>query len=139
MNDFFSLTLSLYRPYVKKLEPILNEHSLNLARWLVLKDIGYHQPTALVEIAKRRFIEKSTTHQILKVFEEKQLIVVTMDKNDKRHKWIELSKEGQVLFQSINKRILEMDDDILSEVKNDENFEQMRQFMEQLLNHMKGS
>ncbi|QHW37597.1 MarR family transcriptional regulator [Staphylococcus ursi] len=139
MNDFFSLTLSLYRPYVKKIEPILNEHSLNLARWLVLKDIGYHQPTALVEIAKRRFIEKSTTHQILKVFEEKQLIVVTTDKNDKRHKWIELSKEGQVLFQSINKRILEMDDKILSEVKNDENFEHICQFMEQLLNRMKGS
>ncbi|VED62135.1 MarR family transcriptional regulator [Staphylococcus delphini] len=50
MNDFFSLTLSLYRPYVKKLELILNEHSLNLARWLVLKDIGYHQPIALVGI-----------------------------------------------------------------------------------------
>lgn len=110
---------------------------MNVARWLILKDIYYHQPTSLVDISKRRFIEKSTTRQILKIFEEQALVHVEVDKQDKRHKIIQLTSKGLTLFETINTRILEMDRELLNSVNYDEStYEISRQFINKLLNNM---
>ncbi|MGV3274180.1 MarR family winged helix-turn-helix transcriptional regulator [Staphylococcus sp. 11261D007BR] len=138
MEDFFSLTLSIYRPYIKRLEPILEKNQLNVARWLILKDIYYHQPTILVDIAKRRFIEKSTTRQVLKIFEEQDLIYVKVDEKDKRHKIIRLTQKGNDLFKETNQHVLDLDASLLDGVSYDEEtYEKICAFIKQLLNNTK--
>ena len=86
-NDFFNSFISIYRPYIKLTQPILDRYDIHTGQWLVLKDIAQFQPTTLVNISYRRSIEKPTTRKFIKVLLEKELITFTTG-NDKRQKWL---------------------------------------------------
>ncbi|HLR19152.1 MAG TPA: MarR family transcriptional regulator [Staphylococcus sp.] len=108
---FNSLT-AIYRPYTKLFQPIFEEFDLYPAQWLVFKDIAYNAPTTLVQISKRRAIEKPTTRKILKVLSEKSLLNIESGK-DKREKLLTFSEEGQILYDKISVRIDEIQDQII--------------------------
>ncbi|MDT3958399.1 MarR family transcriptional regulator [Staphylococcus kloosii] len=99
---FDSLT-GMYRPYVKLFQPIFEEYDLFSAQWLVLKDIALNEPTTLVQISKRRAIEKPTTRKILKVLSDKSLLTIKQG-NDKRERILTLSKVGTELFENMSKQ-----------------------------------
>lgn len=99
---FDSLT-GIYRPYVKLFQPIFEEYDLFSAQWLVLKDIALNEPTTLVQISKRRAIEKPTTRKILKVLSDKSLLTIRQG-NDKRERILTLSKAGTELFKDMSKQ-----------------------------------
>ncbi|MDU9418204.1 MarR family transcriptional regulator [Staphylococcus lloydii] len=99
---FDSLT-GMYRPYVKLFQPIFEEYDLFSAQWLVLKDIALNEPTTLVQISKRRAIEKPTTRKILKVLSEKSLLTIKQG-NDKRERILTLSKAGTELFEDMSQQ-----------------------------------
>ncbi|AVQ35495.1 MarR family winged helix-turn-helix transcriptional regulator [Staphylococcus kloosii] len=99
---FDSLT-GIYRPYVKLFQPIFEEYDLFSAQWLVLKDIALNEPTTLVQISKRRAIEKPTTRKILKVLSDKSLLTIRQG-NDKRERILTLSKAGAELFEDMSKQ-----------------------------------
>jgi DNA-binding MarR family transcriptional regulator len=99
---FDSLT-GMYRPYVKLFQPIFEEYDLFSAQWLVLKDIALNEPTTLVQISKRRAIEKPTTRKILKVLSDKSLLTIRQG-NDKRERILTLSKAGTELFEDMSKQ-----------------------------------
>lgn len=99
---FDSLT-GMYRPYVKLFQPIFEEYDLFSAQWLVLKDIALNEPTTLVQISKRRAIEKPTTRKILKVLSDKSLLTIKLG-NDKRERILTLSKVGTELFENMSKQ-----------------------------------
>ncbi|MBF7020455.1 MarR family transcriptional regulator [Staphylococcus sp. 18_1_E_LY] len=99
---FDSLT-GMYRPYVKLFQPIFEEYDLFSAQWLVLKDIALNEPTTLVQISKRRAIEKPTTRKILKVLSDKSLLTIKQG-NDKRERILTLSKAGTELFEDMSKQ-----------------------------------
>ncbi|KYH13265.1 MarR family winged helix-turn-helix transcriptional regulator [Staphylococcus kloosii] len=99
---FDSLT-GIYRPYVKLFQPIFEEYDLFSAQWLVLKDIALNEPTTLVQISKRRAIEKPTTRKILKVLSDKSLLTIRQG-NDKRERILTLSKAGTELFEDMSKQ-----------------------------------
>lgn len=101
-NLFDSLT-GIYRPYVKLFQPIFEEYDLFSAQWLVLKDIALNEPTTLVQISKRRAIEKPTTRKILKVLSDKSLLTIRQG-NDKRERILTLSKAGTELFEDMSKQ-----------------------------------
>ncbi|EJY96473.1 MarR family winged helix-turn-helix transcriptional regulator [Staphylococcus arlettae] len=112
-NLFNSLT-AVYRPYVKLFQPIFERYDLYPAQWLVLKDIGLNAPTTLVQISKRRAIEKPTTRKILKVLSEKNLLFVTQGK-DKRERILTLSLQGQSLYDEINNQIESVQEQIVAD------------------------
>ena len=77
-----------------------------------MKDIAHNAPTTLVQISKRRAIEKPTTRKILKVLSEKSLLKVETGE-DKREKLLSFSEEGQSLYDNINERVSIVQEEIL--------------------------
>lgn len=112
-NKFvFDNIIAIYRPYTKMFQPIFESFDLYPAQWLVLKDISYNAPTTLVQISKRRSIEKPTTRKILKVLSEKSLLTVETG-TDKREKWLSLSPKGENLYKNISSRVDKVQDEII--------------------------
>lgn len=58
-QEFFNSFITIYRPYLKLTEPILEKHNIYYGQWLILRDIAKHQPTTLIEISHRRAIGKA--------------------------------------------------------------------------------
>ncbi|MFU0762456.1 MarR family transcriptional regulator [Staphylococcus pasteuri] len=111
-NKFFNSFISIYRPYIKLTQPILERHNIHTGQWLVLKDIAQFQPTTLVNISYRRAIEKPTARKFIKVLLERELISYTTG-NDKRQKWLSLTEKGRQFFETINKEVNEIQDEII--------------------------
>ncbi|PHK50227.1 MarR family winged helix-turn-helix transcriptional regulator [Staphylococcus edaphicus] len=111
-QSIFNNLTAIYRPYTKYFQPIFEEFDVYPAQWLILKDIAQNAPTTLVQISKRRAIEKPTTRKILKVLSEKSLLIIEPGV-DKREKLLSFSEEGQQLFDAINTRICAIQDEII--------------------------
>ena len=84
-QSIFNHLTAIYRPYTKFFQPVFEEFDVYPAQWLVLKDIALNAPTTLVQISKRRAIEKPTTRKILKVLSDKSLLTIELGE-DKREK-----------------------------------------------------
>lgn len=110
----FNQLTGVYRPYIKLFQPVFDEFELFPAQWLVLKDISQNAPTTLVQISKRRAIEKPTTRKILKALSEKSLLIIEQGK-DKREKKLSLSDDGRLLFSQMSERIEGIQDEIIKE------------------------
>lgn len=108
---FDSLT-GIYRPYVKLFQPLFEKYDLYSAQWLVLKDIAMNEPTTLVQISKRRAIEKPTTRKILKVLSDKSLLTIKQG-NDKRERILTLSKAGIQLYEEMSEQLNRIQEDIV--------------------------
>ena len=67
-NEFFNSFIGIYRPYIKRTQPILDQFDLHTGQWLVLKDIATYDQTTLVQISKRRFIENRLRVKLLKYY-----------------------------------------------------------------------
>ena len=70
-NEFFNSFIGIYRPYIKRTQPILDQFGLHTGQWLVLKDIATYDQTTLVQISKRRFIENQLRVKLLKYYLKK--------------------------------------------------------------------
>lgn len=110
--SIFNNLIAVYRPYTKLFSPIFEDYDLYPAQWLVMKDIAHNAPTTLVQISKRRAIEKPTTRKILKVLSEKSLLKIETGE-DKREKLLSFSEEGQDLYDKINKRVSIVQEEII--------------------------
>lgn len=94
----FNSFTELYQPYIKRIQPILDKYDLHTAQFLALKDIYLHEQTTLVQISKRRSIEKPSARKLLKVLIEQELLIITQGE-DKREKLISLSDKGFRVYQ----------------------------------------
>ncbi|OEK90104.1 MarR family transcriptional regulator [Staphylococcus shinii] len=111
-SSIFNNLIAIYRPYTKLFSPIFEDYDLYPAQWLVMKDIALNSPTTLVQISKRRAIEKPTTRKILKVLSEKSLLKIETG-DDKREKLLSFSEKGQDLYDKINKRVSIVQEEII--------------------------
>ncbi|MBO0927781.1 winged helix DNA-binding protein [Staphylococcus sp. 30400_3112M30941] len=100
-HEFFNSFISVYRPYLKLAEPILDKHNIYYGQWLILRDIAKHQPTTLIDISHRRAIEKPTARKTLKVLIENELIMVENSLEDKRQKFLSLTAKGNELYGAV--------------------------------------
>ncbi|MBE5660243.1 winged helix DNA-binding protein [Staphylococcus sp. SS251] len=100
-HEFFNSFISVYRPYLKLAEPILDKHNIYYGQWLILRDIAKHQPTTLIDISHRRAIEKPTARKTLKVLIENELIMVENSLEDKRQKFLSLTAKGNELYGKV--------------------------------------
>lgn len=95
----------LYRPYIKLVQPLLDKNQLHPAQWLVMKDISTNPGTTLVQISKRRSIEKPTTRKILKALDAQGWLNVCPGEVDKREKLLYLSESGQAIHEKLKLQI----------------------------------
>ncbi|MCO4331099.1 MarR family winged helix-turn-helix transcriptional regulator [Staphylococcus hyicus] len=100
----FDSFTKLYRPYIKMVQPLMTEYDLHPAQWLILKDIAVNIDTTLVQISKRRSIEKPTTRKILKALESREWIIARTGE-DRREKLLQLSPKGQDVYQHMISKI----------------------------------
>ncbi|PUZ22254.1 MarR family transcriptional regulator [Staphylococcus chromogenes] len=100
----FDRFTKLYRPYIKMVQPLMTEYDLHPAQWLVMKDIAVNVDTTLVQISKRRSIEKPTTRKILKALESRGWIMARTGV-DRREKLLQLSPQGQEVYQQLKSKI----------------------------------
>lgn len=114
INQLFNSFTELYRPYVKSVQPLLDQYQLHTAQFLVLKDIYLHEPTTLVEISKRRCIEKPSTRKLLKVLHEHDLLTVTPGE-DKRQKLLSLTDKGNQIYHVVIEKVTALQQQIVEE------------------------
>ncbi|MBI5974635.1 MarR family winged helix-turn-helix transcriptional regulator [Staphylococcus canis] len=135
-SDLFDHFTRLYRPYIKLTQPLLDRYDIHTAQWLVMKDIALHPETTLVQISKRRSIEKPTTRKILKAIDDRGWLNVKPGE-DKREKLLSLTKTGQFVHHSVKKRIEQLQRDVLNTMDiPEENLEQTNIVLEQLYHHL---
>ena len=114
VNQLFNSFTELYRPYIKRVQPILDKYDLHTAKFLVLKDIYLHEQTTLVQISKRRSIEKPSARKLLKVLIEQELLIVTQGE-DKREKLLSLSDKGFQVYQEAMNEITAFQESIIDQ------------------------
>ncbi|MHD0397045.1 MarR family winged helix-turn-helix transcriptional regulator [Staphylococcus simulans] len=114
INQLFNSFTELYRPYVKNVQPLLDQYQLHTAQFLVLKDIYLHEPTTLVAISKRRCIEKPSTRKLLKVLLEHELLTVTPGE-DKRQKLLSLTEKGNQTYHEVMTKITALQQQIIED------------------------
>ena len=117
-NEFFNSFIGIYRPYIKLTQPILDQHQIHTGQWLVLRDIANYQPTTLVKISHRRSIEKPTTRKLIKVLLDNGWVMTKQELI--REKLLSLTDKGQSLFETINKKVTVIQQDIIKTGLTDE-------------------
>lgn len=119
VNQLFNSFTELYRPYIKNVQPILDKYHLHTAQFLVLKDIYLHDQTTLVQISKRRSIEKPSARKLLKVLIEQELLIVTPGE-DKREKLLSLSDKGTKVYKEAMSEVTALQESIVEQAALDE-------------------
>lgn len=114
-QEFFDAYVALYRPYINRANSILTTYSLYSSQWLILKDIAKHDTTTLVDVSRRRQIEKSTANKVIKHLLELGLIQSEQGE-DRRVKNLTMTEDGAHLFDEVSKRMHEMQREVLQNV-----------------------
>lgn len=119
-QEFFDLYINIYRPYIGKANKILSAYGLSSAQWQILKDIARHGETTLVDVSRRRQIEKSTANKVITYLLELELIESTPGTDDRRRKDLSMSPSGDVLFEEVRTRMANMQKGILEDFDSEE-------------------
>ncbi|MFB9861230.1 MarR family winged helix-turn-helix transcriptional regulator [Salinicoccus siamensis] len=114
-QEFFELCINIYRPYTGEANKILSAYDLSSAQWQILKDIARHGETTLVDVSRRRQIEKSTANKVITYLLELDLIESTPGTDDRRRKNLSMSASGERLFKEVRARMADMQREILQD------------------------
>lgn len=118
-QKFFDAYIELYRPYINRANSVLSVYNLYSSQWLVLKDIAINGTTTLVDVSKRRQIEKPTANKVIKHLLELNLIESTPGE-DRRVKHLTMTDEGSKLFNEVRVKMHEMQSDVLKHLSEQE-------------------
>lgn len=111
-QEFFDAYIALYRPYINRANSILTAYDLYSSQWLILKDIAKHDTTTLVDVSRRRQIEKPTANKVIKHLLELGLIQSEQGE-DRRVKNLTMTEKGVHLFDEVSKKMNEMQREVL--------------------------
>ena len=120
MNNFFNSYINVYRPYIHHINVILEPYYLYAAQYRVLRDIAGNQPTTLVQVSKRSFIEKPTARKIIKKLIDFNLVQAINSKEDKREKFLTLTEKGEAMHKEIYEQVLEFQNKCFEAIGADE-------------------
>lgn len=120
MNNFFNSYINVYRPYIHHINVILEPYDLYAAQFRVLRDIAENQPTTLVQVSKRSFIEKPTSRKIIKKLIDFNLVQAINSKEDKREKFLTLTEKGEAMHKEIYEQVLEFQNKCFEAIGADE-------------------
>lgn len=114
-QEFFDAYVALYRPYINRANSILMTYSLYSSQWLILKDIAKNGTTTLVDVSRRRQIEKPTANKVIKHLLELELIQSEQGE-DRRVKNLTMTDQGARLFDEVSEKMNEMQREVLQDV-----------------------
>lgn len=137
MESFLFTYTNLYRPYIHHINAILEPYDLYAAQYKVLHDIANNEPTTLVQVSKRSFIEKPTARKIIKKLIELELVQAVNSKEDKREKFLTLTEKGKQQFNEIHESIVIFQNNCLQAVEADDaELEKAQKLLEKLRKHL---
>nr|WP_263314899.1 MarR family transcriptional regulator [Mammaliicoccus sp. Marseille-Q6498] len=137
MSNFLNAYTNAYRPYIYHINLILEPYELYAAQYKVLRDIVDHQPTTLVQVSKRSFIEKPTARKIIKKLIEYDFVQAVNSKEDKREKFLTLTDAGSQKFEEIHQKIQSFQNKCYEAMEADEQeLEQAQALLEKLRTHL---
>lgn len=98
-----------------------------------MKDIAINPGTTLVQISKRRSIEKPTTRKILKALDAQGWLLIRPGEMDKREKHLYLSESGQVIHQKLKLQIGQLQQQVIEPLQlSDDEIARATDILEQL-------
>lgn len=137
MNNFFNSYINVYRPYIHHINVILEPYDLYAAQFRVLRDIAENQPTTLVQVSKRSFIEKPTSRKIIKKLIGFNLVQAINSKEDKREKFLTLTEKGEAMHKEIYEQVLEFQNKCFEAIGADEQeLLKAEELLNQFRNHL---
>ncbi|WP_301205603.1 MarR family transcriptional regulator [uncultured Dubosiella sp.] len=87
------------------------------------------------ELERKLHVAQSTTAGIVKRLEQKDLVEVVMNLQDRRAKQVRLTKKGQACIEISRKKINEVERDLLSSL-NDQEKEELYELLSKVRNHL---
>jgi MarR family transcriptional regulator for hemolysin len=100
---FYELT-AIYRPFLNRLDRILNEYHLFSSQWRIMKFLLDKGPHTISEIAQHNFVEKPTiTRLVQKLSELGYVEAITGE--DKRVRRIQLTDSGREICDEVFKKL----------------------------------
>ncbi|WP_411842876.1 MarR family winged helix-turn-helix transcriptional regulator [Salinicoccus sp. HZC-1] len=129
-QEFFDAYIALYRPYINRANSILTTYNLYSSQWLILKDIAKHGTTTLVDVSRRRQIEKSTANKVVRHLLDLGLIQ-SEPGADRRVKHLTMTADGELLYNEVGGKMHEMQHDILQDI-DQEQLEEMIAALEKM-------
>ena len=87
------------------------------------------------ELERKLHVAQSATAGIVKRLEQKDLVEVVMNLQDRRAKQVRLTKKGQACIEISRKKINEVERDLLSSL-NDQEKEELYELLSKVRNHL---
>lgn len=115
MQGFFQRYLLLYRPLISKLNEILSRFDLSYSLWQIIFFIKTNGASSLVEISNHFNVEKPNITRTVRRLEEKEIVQVVPSK-DKREKIIELTGNGEAIYQKCREEITDLENRVMGEI-----------------------
>lgn len=119
MNPIFHELFQLTRSMSKELNNVLKEHDLFNAQWTVLFCIQKHEEMMLKDICTYLNVEAPTITRTVNRLQELGWITITPGE-DKREKIVRLSDDAKRKFPSIEKTVINFENQFLQQLSNDE-------------------
>lgn len=126
----------LYRPFENRLNIELNKHQLHRAQWTILYYLFHHGSATNVEISQYQGVEKPTVTRTMTSLENLGYVEQQPSK-DKREKRMQLTKQGQEVYQEVRITIDQYEEEVLTGISEEEQLETIRILQEIRHNIMK--
>lgn len=81
------------------------ELNITVDQWLVLKSLSEQEKLRQTEIAERLFKDNPTLTRIIDLLVEKGLVVRTMDPDDRRSFFVQLTKDGKKKVEQLKPKV----------------------------------
>jgi MarR family transcriptional regulator, transcriptional regulator for hemolysin len=105
--NLFSTIYRFNKLYVMQLQEICSAHGVTGVQWLVLQHVFKNEGCTSMDIVKEWSVEKPTVSSLVKKLSEQGLVQFTSGE-DKRQKYLSLSKEGKVLCEKITEQVTDL-------------------------------
>ncbi|MGV3487055.1 MAG: MarR family winged helix-turn-helix transcriptional regulator [Tuberibacillus sp.] len=137
MQGFFQRFITLYRPLVSELNEVLKQYDLSYSLWQVIFYLKNNGPSVLVDISNYYNVEKPTITRRVQRLEEMSIVMEIRGK-DKREKLIQLTENGEMMYQACRQKITDLEYRVMEGIPMDEQIAAFRLLPKVKQNILKG-
>ncbi|MBS4172922.1 MarR family transcriptional regulator [Bacillus sp. FJAT-49736] len=119
MQGFIQRFIRLYRPLISELNELLSEYDLSYSLWQIIFYVKNNGSSTLVDISNYFHVEKPSITRTVQRLEEKELVKQIPGK-DRREKIIQLTEQGEEIYQLCRQRITELEAGMMNGISNEE-------------------
>ncbi|WP_019244221.1 MULTISPECIES: MarR family winged helix-turn-helix transcriptional regulator [Bacillus] len=105
--DLFSTVYRFNKWYVIRLQEICSVSGITPVQWLALYHVSLNEGCTSKDITNEWSVEKPTVSYVIRKLNEQGFLKFTSGE-DKRQKYLSLTKEGRILCEEINVKVIEL-------------------------------